>query len=97
MISKRSPLQVKYVLTNVTMQLCARSSPVHLNSRPCFKQVLKNADWLQIKLSDGDFSMADVAETIRKDKRDTGLLHDVIVLKWSSLQELQFALRDGTE
>jgi|TergutCu122P5_1016488.scaffolds.fasta_scaffold1779513_1 CheY-like chemotaxis protein len=41
--------------------------------------------------------MADVAETIRKDKRDTGLIHDVIVLTGSSLQELQVALRDGTE
>jgi hypothetical protein len=58
---------------------------------------LKNADWLQIKLLDDGFSMADVIETIRKDKRDTGLIHDAIVLKWSSLQELQVALKDGTE
>jgi hypothetical protein len=48
-------------------------------------------------LADGGFSMADVAETIRKDNRDTGLTHDVTVLTWSSLQELQPALRDGTE
>jgi len=42
--------------------------------------------------------MADVAENIRKDNRDTGLPYTrVIVLTWSSLQELQVALTDGAE